>query len=166
MDPPTQLYLYFCKVDLHPESTHSHQYGNKRFENLFVTIPLQKKMVASRWSNRHPEIQKQTLLDISQLLKIKWNKAVIMKLFKSLTSQRISENNIEPKICTKPLLLLSYLDDDIMNWSRQWACRSRGVTLPFDDLKRTLQDNDRLLNHSALHPYTHYMYVSLPYSYI
>ena len=158
-----QLYLYFCKVDLHPESTHSHQYGNKRFETMFITNHIQKKIVASRWSNRHPEIQKQTL-DISQLLKIKWNKAVIMKLFKLLTSQGISENNTETKNCTKPSLLLRYLDDDIMNWSRQWSCRSRGVTLPFDDLKRTLQDNDRLLNHSALHPYTHY--VSLPYSYI
>ena len=87
-----------------------------------------------------------------------------------INTQTISENNItfhlltslvglknsdEPTNFGKPSLILRYLDDDVMNWSKPWSCRSRGVTLPFSDLKHISKDNDRLLNSSVLHPDTH-----------
>ena len=44
------------------------------------------------------------------------------------------------------------LPSNIMIWSKQWSCRSRGESLPFNDLKFISQDNDRLLIPSVSHP--------------
>ena len=46
------------------------------------------------------------------------------------------------------------LPSDIMILSKQWSCRSRGESLPFNDLKLISQDNDRLRNPSVSHPDT------------
>ena len=125
---------------------------------MLVTSDLQNNHVSSQLYNRNPQIQKQNILDNIQLPKTyyQWDKTVKMKLLKLLTSKDKSEKNIEPTNCYKPSLILRYLDDDIMNWSRQWSCRSSGVNLPFNDLKLTSQDNDRRFKYSALHPIANY----------
>ena len=55
---------------------------------------------------------------------------VIIMVSNSKISEDQSEDNIEPANGGN-LVILRYLDDDIMNWSRR-SCRSRGVNLPFD----------------------------------
>ena len=84
--------------------------------------------------------------------------------FHLLTSLVGLKNSDEPTNFGNPSLILRYLDDDVMNWSKPWSYRSRGVALPFSDLKLFSQDNGRLLNSSVLHHDTHYVithYLSL-----
>ena len=86
---------------------------------------------------------------INSTLQFKWEEAVLG--LGTMPTLILLENWVNQQKYT----ILRYLDD-IMIWSKQWSCRSRGKSLPFNDLKLISQDNDQLLNPSVSHPDTIY----------
>ena len=86
---------------------------------------------------------------INSTLQFKWEEAVLS--LGTMPTLILLENWVNQQKYT----ILRYLDD-IMIWSKQWSCRSRGESLPFNDLKLISQDNDQLLNPSVSHPDTIY----------
>ena len=159
---PYRIYRNFQQEDRHHQVIMSSNEDNNKFEEKTTSPSASGVSIASlpadgptysrkfkKW--KRDEINPRTISENNIT-------------FHLLTSQVGLKDSDEPTNFCKPSLILRYLDDDVMNWSKPWSCRSRGVTLPFSDLKLISQDNDRLLNSSVLHPDTHYVithYLSL-----
>ena len=73
---------------------------------------------------------------INSTLQFKWEEAVLgLGIMPTLILLEYWENQ-------QKYIILRYVDDVIMIWSKQGSCRFRGESLPFNDLKLISQDID------------------------